>query len=118
MEDINEGSVKMTSATLNGDINDPKTKEELINSCNYDEFKFKHTTIKSVLLFIFVVLTIVTEMFYRKGLYDKSVTFIEEWQKDPWPTTKIFFQIMTSLGGEYCLVIYLLLIYFFLNIPM
>ena len=85
MEDINEGSVKMTSATLNGDINDPKTKEELINSCNYDEFKFKHTTIKSVLLFIFVVLTIVTEMFYRKGLYDKSVTFIEEWQKDPWP---------------------------------
>ena len=113
MEDINEGSVKMTSATLNGDINDPKTKEELINSCNYDEFKFKHTTIKSVLLFIFVVLTIVTEMFYRKGLYDKSVTFIEEWQKDPWPTTKIFFQIMTSLGGEYCLVIYLLLIYFF-----
>ena len=40
MEDINDGSAKMTSATIDGDINDPKTKEELINSSNYDEFKF------------------------------------------------------------------------------
>lgn len=113
MEDINDGSAKMTSATIDGDINEPKTKEELINSSNYDEFKFKHTTIKSVLLFIFVVLTIVTELFYREGLYNYSLHFIEEWKKDPWPTTKIFFQIMTTLGGEYCLVIYLLVIYFF-----
>lgn len=113
MEDINESNVKLSSAPSKGDIDDPKTKEELINSSSYDEFKFKHTTIKSVLLFIFVVLTIVTEFFYREKLYETSLSFIEEWHKDPWSITKIFFQIMTTLGGEYCLVIYLLLIYFF-----
>lgn len=87
------------------------TKGETNN--NKEEDSSKNTIIKYILLLLYVIVAVVGEFFYRNPLFEQSIDFEMSWKTNAWEFTKIFYNIITNLGGEYCLIIYLIVIYFF-----
>ena len=89
------------------------TKGEVNNANNKEEDSSKNTTIKSIILLLYVIVSVVGEFFYREPLFQQSLDFESSWQRNAWDFTKTFYSIITNLGGEYCLILYLIVIYFF-----
>ena len=69
--------------------------------------------IKFIILLLFVIASVVGELFYRQPLFDESIDFELKWRQNAWGFTKTSYNIITNLGGEYGLILYLIIIYFF-----
>lgn len=88
-------------------------KGETKDDNNKEENQSQNTLIKLILLLMFIIASVVGEFFYRQPLFDESIDFELSWNRNAWGFTKTFYTIITNLGGEYCLIIYLIVIYFF-----
>ena len=85
-------------------------KGETKNDSNKEQ---NNTLIKFIILLLFVIASVVGELFYRQPLFDESIDFELKWRQNAWGFTKTSYNIITNLGGEYGLILYLIIIYFF-----
>ena len=88
-------------ALAKGETKDDSNKEQ------------NNTLIKFIILLLFVIASVVGELFYRQPLFDESIDFELKWRQNAWGFTKTSYNIITNLGGEYGLILYLIIIYFF-----
>ena len=88
-------------ALAKGETKDDSNKEQ------------NNTFIKFIILLLFVIASVVGELFYRQPLFDESIDFELKWRQNAWGFTKTSYNIITNLGGEYGLILYLIIIYFF-----
>ena len=88
-------------ALVKGETKDDSNKEQ------------NNTLIKFIILLLFVIASVVGELFYRQPLFDESIDFELKWRQNAWGFTKTSYNIITNLGGEYGLILYLIIIYFF-----
>ena len=88
-------------ALAKGETKDDSNKEQ------------NNTLIKFIILLLFVIASVVGELFYRQPLFDESIDFELKWRQNAWGFTKTSYNIITNLGGEYGLILYLVIIYFF-----
>ena len=88
-------------ALAKGETKDDSNKEQ------------NNTLIKFIILLLFVIAPVVGELFYRQPLFDESIDFELKWRQNAWGFTKTSYNIITNLGGEYGLILYLIIIYFF-----
>lgn len=120
MKDSDDGQRDSPNALISAQEKDKNTKlfpvnadKEIVAHNDNDEIKFKHTIIKVIFLTLFVIISIVAELFYRDSLYQYSLQFEKSWQQSSLKSTITFFKIVTNLGGGYFLVLYVLIAYFF-----
>ena len=95
---INETSSKDESENLR-----PLTAVELNSEEKNDYLKyifFKNLYTNLIITF-FTIVVLVSEIFYRDALFKYSISFEKDWQDNSSESTKIFFKIITKVGGEY-----------------
>lgn len=64
------------------------------------------------ILIAFIIISIVSETFYRHPLFNYSLSFIENWQNSVSSSTITFFKAVAYLSSEYFIVIHIVWIYF------
>ena len=81
----------------------PLTAVELSSEERNDYLKyifFKNIK-TNIIIILITIAVLVSEIFYRDALFNYSLTFEADWQKYSSESTKVFFKIITKVGGEY-----------------
>ena len=91
---INETSSKDESENLR-----PLTAVELSSEERNDYLKyifFKNIK-TNIIIILFSIAVLVSEIFYREALFNYSLTFEADWQKYSSESTKVFFKISSKM---------------------
>ena len=108
--------LKMSINKEDNDIEDSNEKLEKVSTSeiseeNQDENKdyliivFMKNIKINLLIIISIFLVFISEFFFRKPLFDYSLSFEKKWQENSLESTITFFKIITKLCGEYLMAI-------------
>jgi membrane-associated phospholipid phosphatase len=68
---------------------------------DYIKYIFFKNLKENIIIVLFTISVLVSEIFYRDPLFNYSLSFEKNWQNDALDSTIIFFKIVTKVGGEY-----------------
>ena len=121
--DSNDNSSKNNNDNININVNEDsgQAKQNTSNNPENNHFieSFLSNKISNIIILVLLPIIIITELSYRKPLFSKSISIEKNIQDTFGGKESIiikFFKIITDLGGEYFMVIGIVIVYWFFSI--